>query len=199
MSAGPIQAFRAGWWSALPSRSGVRLAAAAVLLTVAAATGCTAETDQPATNGPVTTGGDRGTLCVPTDDQTEATIAHDNLRTTEQVVIDGIRLVEPKGMQLRSTELMPILHRVSLGVWPGYPPRDGLSKKIAWDQRQQAAGATLRPRDPRMEMVLRVRLTEPVATAEAIEVAYTADGKSYVARTSTRFELRRGPSCASSG
>lgn len=175
----------------------MRRSVAALTLVVVAA-GCSGPETPISGEGPLKIGGDSGALCTPVGDHREATIAFDLLSTrSERVTIEGIALLEPVGMRLVSSELMPVRHDMALGVWPQYPPVDGLGDGVSWDERTDAVGATLRPDDPVMNLVLRAELTGPSARVEAVEITYVAQDRSYRERTTTSIELVRGPRCDS--
>ncbi len=165
----------------------LRLAAACLL--VAAATGCSAGTD-----GPLSFSGGSGRLCVPVPVAGDAlvgkTVANSGNRT---LTLSEVSLNGAESMRLKesyATEMEPTDVAISTGTTEAVRAGDG----PIWRNKSNPDSLSLEPGD-RANIVISLSVDSgaPEGTAEAIEIHYTSEGKSYRAESTTKILLPRSP------
>lgn len=125
-------------------------------------------------DGPLGAPGDPGTVCTPGDRDGAAVDGFEALRnrSTKAVTIRRVRLLEPDGLRLKASYLLPIRGHVLVGIRAGTASADMLSRPA--EHAQLVGGATA-------NLVLELQLEDPAASGKAagVEVAYESSGKEF--------------------
>lgn len=108
--------------------------------------------------------------------------------STDPVTIDEVRLVEPDGLTLRESFLLPIVNRTLMGTG-ALPP-----SVPVWAERQQAIGADLAPGETWNLALVLDRGKHPGRFVD-VEVAFTADGDSATHRVGWALTIVAAPPC----
>lgn len=153
--------------------------------------------DERTDSGPLAhDGGQRGGMCVPTKPASAVTVGMEVLQNTtgDAVRVDSVGLVEPHGLDLVGADVVQVSGDL-IGNGAAYPPPSSWTSipGFRWNNRQPAVGATV-PAYATSNLVLGVRpagTTE--GTAKAIEVSYTAGGRSFLMRTTNQIVVKVAP------
>ena len=182
-----------------PTRAGVPalLLAAALMLSGCSAIGRSEAA--PSTDGPLRTGTESVSVCLPVAPDGALTFGVDILRLTgdASATIEEVALVMADGIEVLGADVMPLSGTNYIGSMEDYPPSAGqLSKQGLtqdWAARRPAKGARLSASDGTSNIVLGVRATQPTGTAEATRVIYRSGGERYTVQTATALTLKQKP------
>lgn len=141
-----------------------------------------------ATEAPVALGGGYES-CIQTD--AEMATFGDVLRTSPgaSVVMDSVQLVDPEGLELRESYLVPIENRTSLGT-DAYPPDPQF-----WDRRIAVRGSEIGPAtDTTVMFAVATVGGGDVHRSTGYTARYWLDGRLYEATSTARFVV--APDCS---
>lgn len=191
---GPITADQRGRRTRLrrTSSPAIWAAIAALLACVLAGPGSEAAwapSDAPH-NGPLSLGGDTGTICMPAAPSGQYTDGFDAVQNTTDasIQVTGIRLVGAQHATMHGGYLAPIINTTLIGALPGWPPTGGTLPTFSAKKAvpaQIAAGQSA-------NLVIHLSATPP-ATVQAVEVTYISDGEAFRVRNSTTLIIQ--PKC----
>jgi hypothetical protein len=95
---------------------------------------------------------------------------------------------------------VPITGDDLYGVLDGYPPAEHLDPGVHWAERQRANGARI-PRSPGNDvtnLVLVLKPTASLGSAQGVDIFYGESGQQYHMRTATRVVISVGAQCPAS-
>ena len=147
--------------------------------------------------GPLGPPGDPGEVCIPVPAGGTASVGLDVLRNRDavQATIEEVTLFEPKGVTVVGALAVPLSGTDSVGIAATFPPADptkGL-RGIEWSARREAVGATVSRDGSPQNLIVGIRPQGGEGSASAIDVRYSAGGKTYHFRSSTKIVLRVAP------
>lgn len=167
---------------------------ASVVLTVSVLVGC----GNARSTGPFGTGGAHGSTCRPVRPGGVLTYGAQEFRNSgpATATIEKVTLDDPHNLLMPAAYVVPITGTTLVGVWDGYPTAAVARQApgIEWALRKRADGALVPPAHGKdvTNLVLVLKPTAVVGTAQAIDVYYRESGQEYHMRTGLTLKVTTG-------
>lgn len=170
----------------LVRRSGIAVVGVATWFVLANCSVDPVEGELAGHDGPLKLGGDQGTVCMLPSGNGQYTFAQDVVEnsTDDDIRIDSIALVGAKNAAIVGGFIAPFDDLTTIGIYRSWPPQN---PSAAFEQKRSAP--TMISPGKSENVVVHLSATDP-AEVEAIEVAYTHDGKVNRVRNSTAIQVR---------
>jgi hypothetical protein len=160
-----------------------RALAAAAVLCLGALSGCAVSSD-----GPIRFSSEHWTTCGPLPQMKDAAfgVYLDNLPS--DTVIQDVTAVEPEGLRIVDTYLMPVSAEYSL-LLDTFPPTGQFPNR--WKKAVTTDGHDV-PKGV-VNLVVHLAVDGDTASMKAVDIDYTVNGARYAARSNVSLELK--PEC----
>lgn len=152
--------------------------------------------------GPFGNGGGQGGICSPVGPGGVLSYGGQEFRNSgpDTGFIDKVTLYRPRELRLVAAYVVPITGRDLYGNWVGYPPAARAVKQpgVQWAQRQRADSARIPPAHGHgvTNLLLVLKPTGKVGTAQGIDVYYREAGQLYHLRTGFVLKVITARQCS---